>query len=136
MSIRILLAGSLPLIVLAGCSKPAPHQLRGVVRISQQPLNSGTVVLFLPNGTHRGVPIGKDGEFSASGIPAGPVRIAVYNQDPAPRDVRRQNPQQAEEIRKAAGWVRIPARYSDPGRSGWSFTLPLAFDTVELDLTP
>ena len=72
--------------------KANPCEVHGVVRMGEQPLNSGAVVFFTSSGQHVGAPINPDGEFSISGLPAGEVRVAVYNQDPAPRDVRNQDP--------------------------------------------
>ncbi len=68
------------------------------------------------------------------GMPSGPVRIAVYSPDPAPMQLQIEKPAEADARRKAAGWVPIPVKYNDPGRSGLKLEVIALENTYDIDL--
>ncbi len=127
--------------VLTGCGDLPRGGLHGTLTFQGKPLAGATVMFFGKDNQVYRADLTKEGTYTVSGVPLGPIRVAVQQFLPSvtPRpDPPPGGPKKPEmgEARDAA-WKppeitaeerpRVPASYGDPGTSG------LALDLVEAD---
>jgi hypothetical protein len=111
----------------------------GQVRFRGQPLPSGRVT-FVCEGGDRPVLTAdvRDGTYTISGAPVGPVKIAVATYQvkttPVPNMPRDVLPPGGGPAAPPGKYVAIPARYADPERSGLSSTVRRGDQSHDIDL--
>jgi hypothetical protein len=91
-------------------------KLSGIVTYQGKPLSGGTIT-FQCGAQKMRAKIGEEGQFAIEGLPVGEARIAI---DPQPAG--------------KAPAVLLPARYSDPARSGVIVTVLEGDQTVDIKL--
>lgn len=127
--------------MLTGCGDLPRGSLHGTLTFEGEPLAGATVMFFGKDNQVYRADLTKEGTYTVSGVPLGPIRVAVQQFLPSvtPRpDPPPGGPKKPEmgEARDAA-WKppeitaeerpRVPASYGDPGTSG------LALELVEAD---
>jgi hypothetical protein len=124
--------GALLLLAAAagGCHK-STATLSGTVTYRGRPVTSGEVVFLSEGGTASAhAPIGPDGRYTVTGVPVGPVKVAVDNPPPSWYATGQRlpaalasDPEVREAREQAAHYVPTPPRYRDPNHSGLSHTV-------------
>jgi len=139
--------GGVLALLLSGCGGGG-GKVTGVVTLDGQPLPSGTVS-FLQSETKQSesAPIGEDGTYSMAKAPVGACKVTVSVPpsmagpiDPTavpgvPRD-KAKDPSlpSMPDMGKQAKVVPIPAHYSDPDKSGLTFTVKSGAQTFDIKL--
>ena len=122
------LAGAFALFVLAGCGA-GTTDVSGSVTYKGKAVTSGFVTFASPSGVAASAEIRGDGTYAATGVPTGPVKVAVGSPDPTTAPAadggRKAGPKAATKSPppKAEGWVPLPAKYGRPEDSGLTVTL-------------
>jgi hypothetical protein len=70
-------------LALAGCGE-GTAELTGQVRLEGRPLSRGTVTAFTADGRIFPALIDRSGHYQITGLPVGPVRLAVSTHPPIP----------------------------------------------------
>ncbi len=118
----------LALLAAAGCAR-GPGDVSGQVTYKGQPLPSGRVTFLSQVGDQKSVSGEiKEGAYSISGCPAGPVKITVETfrrGAPAqmPKDVTGGMKQFGQYGEGGGKYEPIPERYSDFDKSGLTYTV-------------
>jgi hypothetical protein len=142
MRLPLFLTAALATLVLAGCG--GKGTVSGQVRYNGQPLPSGDVA-FLSEAGDKPVlhAMIQDGQYSVSGLPAGPAQITVTTTAPAapvklPPGVKQVEPAGGAPAETPAPgkYVHIPPRYGRPDQSGLSYPVKRGSQTYDIDLTP
>ncbi len=113
----------------------------GTVKFKGTPLPTGRITFQRVEGRSDvfGSPI-KDGFYSISGIPAGPVKVAIETVVPDPDSLKNVPKGLGIEPGKNPGpsatgkFVAIPKRYADISRSGLEFSVTGGKQTKDFDL--
>jgi hypothetical protein len=157
---RLFLVLPLILALVSGCVKNpnAPAQVSGTVTYNGQPLKGGMLTLHSKDAGVYSAGIRSDGTYSATDLPAGEMVVTVetesvnpnkktpqygggrgapppkgagpqpYKPPGAPADAGTKGPDPAE-------YVKIPAKYADPKKSGLTVTLSQGRQTHNFELT-
>lgn len=108
-------------------------------------VNTGTVTIFDDQNRPYQGPI-QNGQYSVSGIPAGPVQLIVVSQNPVvavaappPRPGEKggrpaKPPQDGQAPADASGWFAIPKKYEDMKTSNLKTEVKSGPNTYNLDL--
>jgi hypothetical protein len=133
----------LPLILAAaGCAGCGPRlgQVSGTVRYKEEVLPgkgvTWTVVFVCPDGRRGTASVGPDGTYTAEGVPAGPVKIAVVG---APRVAAPVPDPGQPPPRLDPATHRLLSRlqkYKDPDRSGLTYTVKEGKQRHDVVLNP
>jgi hypothetical protein len=123
---------------LVGCA-PQTGSVSGSVTFAGKPVPAGLVALHYPNGQVVSAGLRPDGRFELPVAPVGPTAITVQTPAPplgpaAPLGVGAGavlmpggppagNADPANPMMAGPTGVRIPGRYTDPGRSGLAHTV-------------
>ena len=134
------LVGAAGLLFLAGCA-PSTGALTGTVTFADQPVTTGQVTVYGPDGQVLTVTINPDGTYRVEDVPTGQVRIVVL--PPPPTDpegneivkIRGKEGKAAPVLPKAVK-TPVPARYEDPGTSGLTTKVSSGENRYDLVLTP
>jgi hypothetical protein len=127
-----LLLGLLFLVVL-GCS-PSVGTVNGTVSYKGTMLKGGTVTFLAPDGKAASCEIKEDGHYTVDKVPTGPVKISVETKSlavsarapsysPPPGVTPPGGYKPPDRAEKAKRYVPIPETYSDPEKSGLSYTV-------------
>lgn len=157
---RKLLVGAAAVLLLfcLGCGVQR-SRVYGTVRYNGRPLTGATVIFLAHDNQAYPVDVKTDGFYERSGVPRGPVRVAVQVAEPRPKPRPDPNPEdlgpkvgdnfaraaaKADDAGKLARLQeappapppgpRIPPHYSDPNRSGLSFELKEPDQEYNIDL--
>jgi hypothetical protein len=133
MTVRLTILLSAALFV-TGCGA-RPGRLTGRVTYQGAALPSGSVLVHAADGNVYAAALAADGTFAVDGVPPGPARVTVRSHPripPALLGPDRNKPAG----REAARFVRIPARYGQPDRSGLTWRVRPGAQTCDFDLTP
>ena len=135
---RRIVLGVLPLValVLPACG-PATGKLYGVVTYADKPVAGGMVLII---GADKDKPVraptDEKGNYTASGVPVGPVKIAVIpppsplvKPPPLPKDM---DPQTIPPPPPAT--LNIPRKYTDPETSGLTTTVTSSAQRFDINL--
>jgi len=136
-------AVGLAALTLAGCAS-GKGTVTGQVKYKGQPLPWGEIT-FVCEGGDKPVlhaPV-RDGNYTVSGIPAGPARVTVTT-TPPPAPIKLPpgvKPIQASEgantdATPAGKYVPLPPRYSRPDQSGLQVTVNGGRQDHDVELTP
>lgn len=137
------------MVLLAGCggggdAKPLPktEPVTGTVTLDDQPLE-GALVMFIPSGTTKGIECSGQTDASgvytpkqtrgAEGVPAGTYKVVISRFLSGGKPV---TPGSAAE--GGAGGVlteSLPPKYSNPGISQLTATVPEGGETIDFQLT-
>lgn len=142
---RLWLALPLCLVVLIGCGKKsnAPASWTGTVTYNGKPVTGGMISLYAKDAGLYAVPIGADGNFSATQVPEGEVSVAVETESINPNKPTYGGamgkgmdftPQEAKANRNKGTYVPIPRKYANPSTSGLKMTLTKGKIVQNLDL--
>jgi hypothetical protein len=104
-----LVAATLALAVLSGCSRPTTSTFHGTVSYRGQPIKSG-VIYFLGPAPKMQMGMGTihdDGRYTATDVPVGEVRVSF----------------------QAPG---LPVQYSDPNRSKLTYTITSGMTSLDI----
>jgi hypothetical protein len=154
---RCFLGGLLALSLLAAAGCGGRGSVSGKVRYKGELLPTG-VIVFYGQAEKNSVVKGyiRDGAYNVEGVPAGPVKITVQTIDtkvaksgapsfgpkgkqgdmPNPLEGMQVNPPEAGDAPPPGKYVPIPARYSDPEKSGLVYTVSRGNQDIDLDLQP
>jgi hypothetical protein len=136
------LGALLALAAAAGGCHKSTTTLSGTVTYRGRPVTSGEVVFLAEDGTAGAhAPIGPDGHYSVTGVPAGPVRVGVDNPPPSwyatgqrlPAALAN-DPEVREARAQAAHYVPTPWRYRDPNHSGLTHTVERGGQSYDIAL--
>jgi hypothetical protein len=116
--------------------------LSGKVTYQGKPLTSGVVVFVNEEGkVSPPAAIGSDGNYVATQVPLGQVKISIDNPPPAglfqssggnkPAET---DPELMEAREKAATYVAIPPRYKDPQQAGRLIEVSAGSSSYDIDL--
>ncbi len=129
----VCLCSCLLLVFVVGCGK-SKGTISGTVKFKGTPLTSGTVLFHGPDGYVDSTSISATGEYRLENFPVGEARITVVTQryekvEPsggpsAPGGARKE----------VKGFVAIPKKYSDPDRSGLTWTVQKGPQQRDIDL--
>jgi hypothetical protein len=127
-------------VCLPGCGRSAPT-VSGKVSYRGRPVTSGVVVFVGAGGkASRPAVIKEDGSYTATGVPVGPVKVAVDNPPPLGRvwgnsaAPPANDPEVQEAARRAASYVPTPHHYGDANQSGLSTTLKSGKNAYDIQL--
>ena len=129
--LRLLLLAGLVVAAAGGCGG-GTGDLRGKVTFNGKPVTSGTVQVFLPDGSTRTSAIAPDGSYAVNDVPTGAVRIGVSSPNPKQRYDDLIAFAKTEEQKKKAvppdsatvkSWVGLPDAAAQPESSGLSATI-------------
>jgi len=138
-------------MVAPGCGGPKFGTIAGVVKFEGKTLGNGTVTALWDTGKvgkngsklmdSEGSPIGKDGSFKISKVPAGQnVRLVVrtYKIGVVKFGQGQNNLSEEEQkkIQEQGGYVEIPNKYSVPESSGLSLDVKEGSNSFDIDLKP
>jgi hypothetical protein len=116
------------LLIGSGCGgkdKNAVRKVTGTVKYKGEKLVGGTVTFVGgENGKERVSSIIQDGSYSIPNAPAGEVKISI------------DGPTRSSDASKAkeAPPVVLPAKYSDPAKSGLTYTVTDGTQTHDIEL--
>lgn len=135
-------------LMLTGCGDLPRGSLHGAVTLKGEPLAGATVMFFGRDNQVYRADLTKEGTYTVSGVPLGPIRVAVQQflpsvtprPDPPPGGPRKPEMGEARD----AVWKppeitaeerpRVPAVYGDPGTSGLELELAAADQEWSADL--
>ena len=130
---RLYRAGSLSILLLAGCGSQDWGYLNGTIKLNGQPVGPGTIT-FEPVDAQRAGAIasfGEDGTYSVmsagrkEGAPAGEYSVAIVGGESF-----------GEEVAGPRPASKISQRYSTPATSNLTVTIERGTKTVDFDLEP
>jgi len=147
MALRILrvpqlVAASLALAA-AGCGGGVGN-LSGKVTFNGKPVTSGTVQVFLTDGSTKTSDISNDGSYRINDVPAGTVKIGVSSPNPQQRYNDLVAMAKTEEQKKAIqvpdpallkSWVALPNELAQSGTSNLTATVNKGENPHDLALT-
>ena len=127
-----------PLVLaLTGCSQPKAT-VTGKVTYRGQPVPNGTVAFFGPNGQVASAPLGPDGNYEATGVPLGEVKVTVTTPVPGPSAQQMaKNPMvkiKKVDVAALEKTVSVPTKYSLPGTSGLGLTVSEGSQPFNIEL--
>jgi hypothetical protein len=134
---------ALTLAASAGCAA-GKGTLTGKVTYNGKPVTSGTVQVFLADGSTRTGEIAPTGAYSIADVPAGEVKIGVSSPNPKKRYEDMLSFAKTEEQRKAVQtpdpeqlktWVAIPDALGQPDTSGLTATVKKGDTPHDIALT-
>jgi hypothetical protein len=146
---RLLLAasilGSVCLVGCSGGSSNTPSSISGKITYNETPVTAGTVIFFTDQGVYP-LPIGANGEYAGSDLPAGAAKISIETESANPekkksvyagsKDKKMMSPVPEGAGGGASGqYVKIPAKYADKDKSGLTVTLTKGKQTQDFKLT-
>ena len=131
--LQICWLGLLCILLLAGCGG-GTGDLKGTVTYKDQPLRLGSVVVVGRDGVPRSGTIQEDGSFSVTGVPAGPVKIAVSSPNPGEQVVGLRKKDDVKPVADSSKWVAIPDKYGDFDKSELVFNLKKRSNTFDIEL--
>ena len=118
------------LLAIPGCGGGrATATVTGTVSYQGKPLPAGKVSFWGPNDQVASALIGEDGTYEATNVPLGLVKVAVSTPLPPPPEIVKAAREgkrrfgKGELITVDSKTVSIPPKYSDPAKSGLSFTV-------------
>jgi len=137
-------------LLLAGCS-PSQGTITGKITYQGKPLPVGTVTFVPAQGGHAVTSDIQDGEYKVTKVPVGLVKIAVTtpSQAPPPQFLETKMAIPAELLEKARPGkssddpakapqakkpVPIPTKFSDPDKSGLTYTVKGGSQVFNIDL--
>jgi hypothetical protein len=134
----VLRMGVLPVLVLAaaGCG-PNMGGIRGKVTYKGEPVPYGDVAFVASTGLVSSVRIREDGSYEVHDLPAGAVKIGVRAHQPPGMGIaavvkdRLPLPKGGSST-AAPKYVKIPAKWGDPEKSGLGCTVSRGSDTEYL----
>lgn len=134
-----LLAAGVGLATGCGTREPTRVAVTGTVNFHGKPVPAG-MVLFVSDADPAlsgSGPIRPDGTFEATGVPVGPVKVAVQTsmyrtQSGTPKAVALTAPHAT--ATKGVKPVVLPAKFDNPATSGQSATIHRGDNTVSLSL--
>ena len=127
-------------VMLTGCGDLPRGSLHGTLTFKGEPLAGATVMFFGKDNQVYRADLTKEGTYTVSGVPLGPIRVAVQQflpsvtprPDPPPGGPKKPEMGEARDAAwkppevTAEEMTRVPALYSDPGTSGLAFELSAA----------
>jgi hypothetical protein len=139
---RLPFGALLPLLLLAtGCS--GRGDVAGKVSLDGKPLPAGTIIF--QSGKRAVSADIKDGEYTATGVPAGDVKVAVETGSIKAKaemlgaGVKMTGKEAGPQAQKAkellAKYLHIPERYADPNKSGLTAKVNSGSNQKNFDLT-
>lgn len=148
--IRRALVCPLFLALAFGCSSKgnpnAPAKVSGEVTYKGQKLPSGSVTFHPTKGAPIRAPIGADGGYSATDLPAEDMQVTIETDSAKPPvDPTKQGYGGGRQMRMSPGpkdksaapqatYVKIPDKYGNKNRSGLTAKLVPGHNTVNFDL--
>jgi hypothetical protein len=143
---RRIIAASIGLLLLAGCgSKVQKGGLSGTLTYKGEPVNNATLLLY-PNAGAMGdaipIPVGADGTFRSSGLPAGDYKVVVEGtagtQMPNLKNVSPAKQAEAQKKLEAQGSTKptipFPDKYKDVKTSDLTVNITTAEQKLTLEL--
>lgn len=127
-------------LLAASCGKPK-GVVTGVVNYQGKPLTSGIVSFVPEQGGSIDSPIDTEGKYRVENVPPGKAKIAV--QEGGLTDVEAlkgvKSPKSPDEMKKAmmprlAKDSKLPKVYSDPEKSGLSYTVQPGSQNHDIEL--
>ena len=120
--------------LLAGCQ--GTGSMSGKVKFQGKPLVYGTVLLIGSDNKSVQAPIQKDGQYDASGLTPGEIKVAVNS--PNPKGVAiyagwREGKKKPPPL-EVPGWFEIPGKYGDVKTSGLTFTIQGGSNPIDIEL--
>jgi hypothetical protein len=120
--------------LLAGCQ--GTGSMSGKVKFQGKPLVYGTVLLIGSDNKSVQAPIQKDGQYDASGLAPGEIKVAVNS--PNPKGVGRFTGWRDEKKKpppfEVPGWFEIPGKYGDVKTSGLTYTIQGGSNPIDIEL--
>jgi hypothetical protein len=118
------------LSAIPGCgSGKATATVTGTVTYQGKPLPAGKVSFFGLDGQVASGLIGEDGSYEITNVPLGLVKVAVSTPLPPPPEIIKAAKEGKRRFGKGnpitvdSNTVSIPAKYSEPAKSGLSLTV-------------
>ena len=122
------------LLFTAGCQ--GTGSVSGKVTFQGKPLVYGTVLLIGSDNASVQAEIQKDGQYSASGLAAGEVMIAVNSPNPKGVAVYAgwKDPNKKPPPFEVPGWFAIPPKYENVTTSGLTFTIKRGSNSFDIEM--
>jgi hypothetical protein len=144
-------------LALLGCSKGnpnAPARISGSLTYNGQPIKSGVMQLYTPDGVAYAAQISSDGTYSATDIPTGELIITVETESTKPAKTYKGTEaagrmQQMKQVGRRPGggdgggtaepppvhYIKIPAMYSNPKTSPLTVDVKAGRQVHNIELT-
>jgi hypothetical protein len=139
------LAALLLALVLAGCS--GKGTISGRVIYKGQPLPSGAVAFYGAGNSVRTTQIDAQGNYSVTGVPAGPAKVCVITVPsgtaPVSGAAGKMDPSKmgaSPDVTSGTGtptapkYVPIPQKYKDPGTTDLDYTVTPGSQSWDIEL--
>ena len=130
---RAYLCSCLLLVVVAGCGK-SKGTINGTVKYKKTPLTSGTIVFRGADGYMDSASISATGEYRLENFPVGEAKITVVTQRYEKVAPSGKPSTPGGTTREVKGFVAIPKKYSDPEKSGLTWTVTKGPQEHDIDL--
>jgi len=125
----------------AGCGAGG-GTVTGRVSYRDQPVTSGTVLLYTEGGAVHSCLIGADARYCLTDVPLGAARMAVVTHGEVPAGLQSAPPKGhppypgVEAAPPRCPHVLIPARYADPDSAGLRLTIRAGEQAFDIALQP
>jgi hypothetical protein len=148
--LRLLIAASVVLPVLAGCSanKAAPARISGSISYKGQPIKAGAMAFHTSGGTAYPAQISPDGTYTATDIPEGELIVTIETESINPdkkkaagKDAEKRSkmmqsaPGSADAPTPMENYLKIPVKYANAKTSPLAVTLTKGRQVHNFDLT-
>lgn len=107
---------------LSGCG--GAGDVAGVVTIQGKPLTGCTIVIYDSSNAVQSSPLQDEGKYSVTKVAAGTAKVAILT--PLAINIGPES--------KALKFTLVPAKYSDPDKSGLTFEVRSGPQTKNFDL--
>lgn len=140
---RLSLVAGLLVAAAGGCGG-GTGSLSGTVTFNGRPVTSGTVQVFLADGSTRTSDIAPDGSYAVADLSAGLIQIGVSSPNPKKRYDELVSRAKTEDQKKAVvppnpaavrSWVALPEAAARPESSGLAATIKPGDNLQDLALT-
>jgi hypothetical protein len=138
---RRILAVSLGVLVLVGCSTKAPKgTVKGTITYKSQPINGGALLLY-PTGQGQEVtiPLSQEGTFSVADVPVGDYKVVVQpapttGVPPASKDMTPEMKARLEALKGPPPTIPFPDKYKDKQKTDLTCTVTKGGQTLTLEM--
>jgi hypothetical protein len=118
-----------------GFGEAGVGEVTGTVTFKDRLLTSGDVLMVTADGQKKWGAISPEGKYRVKDVPVGPVTIAVKDRPRAPPGLTNFRPP-GRKAPPAEPYVQIPRKYTEPEKSGLTYTVERGPQTFHIKLVP